>query len=38
VREDGGASEGVRHTTIDNSPGVRDRIIEEVVERLPEGT
>jgi hypothetical protein len=33
--EEGGANEPVRHTTIDNSPGVRDRIIEEVMDRLP---
>ncbi|MEX2227295.1 MAG: hypothetical protein WEB52_12690 [Dehalococcoidia bacterium] len=33
--EDGGASKPVNHTTIDNSAGVRDRIIDEVVERLP---
>ena len=32
--EEGGPSESVNHTTIDNSPGVRDRIIAEVVERL----
>jgi hypothetical protein len=34
--EQGGPSEPVRHTTIDNSPGVRDRVIQEVLDRLPD--
>jgi hypothetical protein len=34
--EGGGPSEPVTHTTIDNSPGVRDRVIAEVLDRLGE--
>jgi hypothetical protein len=34
--EGGGASEPVRHTTIDNSPGVRDRVIDEVMRHVEE--
>jgi pimeloyl-ACP methyl ester carboxylesterase len=32
--EDGGESKPITHTTIDNSSDVRDRVIDEIVERL----